>query len=305
MFSILDHKKSLNIIEEHNTWFKAECPICGGNLKVNKLSGAYACYTNHCEGNRQDINTNKIRNLLNKPSPFKQRSPFSLSSLFSNENQKRLIEVVKPKAISCESSAFSTNVAWTRPRQKQVNGSILTCYQYTDTFRIIRVDYLGKKTIHMEYLDMDKGKWQVGLPCKIPNKLCYRPEYLQPNIVVVEGEKCAAVAQRIGLAAICIPYFIYSEGYLNRYVSQLASDCKLENVLVLADNDDVGRKKAKTLATYFWKYNVGSTILNLAPFLGKQDTPGYDIYDAVIDKKIRVSNIISVLGELINASTHE
>jgi hypothetical protein len=302
MFNILNHLDKLRDygeVKEYGTWMLATCPVCGGKLKINtnpSKEGAYACYTNFCH----ESFGNPVRKLLYK------RKPFSVANNFNPKSSgyKKLPDLVYPIPIKAEAKDFLTKVTFIPPTQKRelTNGhkKLFTYFEYKD-FRVVRLDYQSdnviKKFIYPEYFD--SGVWIEGVPLTLTEIPLYRLSYLQPSIVFTEGEKCATIAQKLGLAAVTFPMFAYSERYIDRYVRKL-KERGVDNVLYLEDNDKIGQKKADTVLNYCYKNGIGGKSANLVSiFPDYSNVSGFDIYDAHKASLITTGNVIDIVEKCL------
>lgn len=296
-FNILDYLEELaryGTVKELSTWVACTCPICGGKLKISKSAkyGSYACYSNACH----EQNPNPIRRLLYRPTSFNQRTAFTAALRAAT-----LQEIVEPRPIRAEAADFQTSIAFSAPKQLRYPDKLYTYFEYQD-FRITRLDTLvdGQREKHLfpEYRDA-QGKYCVGVPPTLAQLPLYRLEYLQPNIVFVEGEKCAATAQRLGIAGLTLPTFATSGRYLDRFLEKMVRQ-GVQNVLVLADNDVVGQRKAQELCKIFWKYGAGAAAHNLTrAFPHFSNETGIDLYDFYHKRLITVDNATTILARLL------
>lgn len=290
MFNIIEYVEKLEDVEDFHSWIKAKCPVCGGTLKINKTPlkyGAYGCYTGECHRR----NPNPIKAALY------QRNPFTANNAFINKSTqiKPLLKVVKKVDISCSPSDFLTTIQYEKPLQVRKKDELFTAFQYTD-FQVCRIDRVvdrqKKKFFYQQY--MEDGVLVEGVPTVFSTIPVFQNKYLQDNIVLVEGEKSACIAQKLGLAAITFPSFLFNETYLDKYF-YLFTNLGIKNILYLEDNDYTGANKADLCVKLAWKYKIGAGRLNLANNLGRKEVEGYDIYDAYKEKLITKENLIELL----------
>jgi 5S rRNA maturation endonuclease (ribonuclease M5) len=305
-FNILDYLDELTIISNNTSWIEAKCPVCEGKLKISKNTskyGAYACYTDECHLK----DNNLIRKKLYKPnSPFNQLSVFSSTSNLNKTSKLITKIIVKDKLIDSNITykSFLTDALFIKPSSKKYISNncirITTYYKY-DYFIMVRNDIIDKNnnTRSKFFYPLYKvnaennTKYVKGLPDLIPSCPVYRKEYLQESIFIVEGEKCATILQYLGIAAITLANFIYTDRYLDRYISNIYS-LGVKNVIYLMDNDKTGLNKAKSVCNYLSKHNIANRYLNLVDldeFKHFKSIKGFDVYDLYTEKLILKSNI--------------
>lgn len=286
----IDQLKTYGEVKEYNTWIKATCPVCSGTLKINKLSGAYSCYTNNCQSNPY----RSIRQAL-----YIDHGSIRQSSVFAPKyhSKPRLVDIVKPiKLENVDPTSFLTDQSSDLPKIVTTSEATYTHYSY-DTFQVVRRDSYEGKSFHFEYLDENKNVVK-----EIPTQLdlpFYQVKFIQPNIVIVEGEKCATIAQQLGLAAITLPAFLYSERYLDRTIAKLKL-LGVTGVLCLQDNDLAGFAKSDLIQKYLWKHKIPTKVVNIVNlFTEYVNILGFDIYDAYVNKLISKSTIINFIQDCL------
>lgn len=290
-FTILEHLDELTILEDSTTWMRAVCPICKeAKLKINKHSGAYSCYANDCQGH--DLETNEIRNLLNRFTPFR-------SNVFSSTARKQLNLTTKidEKHLTVPISSFKTNISYVKPKQKRYKDKLYTKFEYSVDFRYYRCDTNKGKFFIPSY----KGKKE--LPPLISTDSVYQSKYLQSSIVIAEGEKSASACQYLGLAGVSFLSALYNQNYLNRFLHTLFSN-GVKAAIILADNDAVGLTKSTKTKEYCWNNNIEADVLNLTDIFTEYiNYTGFDIYDALQEQLVNRNNIFSVLEHVYNNTT--
>ncbi|MGL5923718.1 toprim domain-containing protein [Chroococcidiopsis sp.] len=297
MFLILDHLKELEEygqVIQHFTWIQATCPICKGTLKISKnpdKPGAYACYSNSCH-----LDKNQIRTLLYTRNSFRQRSSFELS----RPRLQTYDEIVDPYPITAISDSFLTTQPFQKPLQIRSNHKVTTYFDYGD-FRQVRIDSPGeKKVLYTEVFDAETQNYHVQTPTQFTALPVYQARYLQPCIVIVEGEKTAAIAHKLGISAIAFPSFFLSDRYLERCIKGLI-DVGVRSALILEDNDAPGRKKGSMTCKLFWKYKTEAASFNLTTlFPHHADTPGFDLYDLYRSGDISLETTPAILSEVLD-----
>lgn len=291
---ILDYLDKLNIIKKYPTWILAECPVCGGTLKISVggvKNGAYACYTNECHKHQDNL----IRKKLYNPN-----SPFNTKKYISPFQSKSLINVVK--TIDIDSTLkpinFLTIQKFIKPKQSRENDTITTYFDYLD-FHVVRVDDKDSKGNKIKYFYPLQSNGVKEIPSSFNNLPVYRLSYIQPDILFVEGEKCATIAQYLGLSAITFPAFLFAERYLDRSCAKLA-ELGVKNVLYLRDNDTPGEHKANSVSNYLSNNQIGNKIVNVADLYPQfKDIKGFDLYDLYKQKILTTSTKLNFLDKCL------
>ena len=147
---------------------------------------------------------------------------------------------------------------FSRPRARRPRDPATT-YRYSDTQRTARFVFKdGSKKVLPQHWDGSKWITKAG-----PNEWgAYREEQVtgQKEIYEFEGEKCAEMAASDGLAAISHPGFAHKvQQIVQRYRRLKAAGAEL--IVVIADNDETGPKRAAQSADA--AYTVGLTCLVL------------------------------------------
>lgn len=291
MSFILQHLDELTILSNNTTWIKAVCPACNEpKLKINKLSGAYSCYANECQGH--DLASNKIRELLNRQSVFK-------STVFKVPARKylNLSITVSSNPITASLSSFLSTQEYIPPKCNKTADKKYTYYKYSDKFTNIRCDTSEGKFFSPQWTE-STGDVIVSIPASLVSEhSIYQSRYLQPSIVIVEGEKSATTLQYLGIAGISFVSAIYSNNYLNRFIYFLKTTYNIQSVIVLSDNDSIGTKKGTDVLHYCWHNGIEAGILNIATLFEEyKDVAGFDVYDAVRLKLVNRNNILDILN---------
>ncbi len=283
MFLILNYLQKLDDLEKlehHSSWIKAKCPACGGILKIvssGTKSGAYSCYTNDC----QRINPNPIREYLTKGEFKPPRSKY-------NSRKMRLpltFDIIKPLPLNLtkiDVTQFYSSLPYEKPWHTFFeDGKKLTIYKYDD-FTVNRIDPApnsGEKKFFYFRIKKDNGEWVNEVPTTFRNVPIYLSKYAQSSVIFVEGEKCAAALQQIGIAALSFPSFVYQQSYLAKFMRCLSY--KVRNIVYLTDNDEVGEAKAQKFLHEAWKSGINASSYNIAELLGKESEKNYDAADAI------------------------
>lgn len=291
MSFILQHLDELQILSNNTTWIKAVCPVCNEpKLKINKLSGAYSCYANECQG--YNLESNKIRNLLNRKTVFS-------SSVFKTPARKylNLPITVDKNPLTTPITSFLSELPYTKPKVNKTSDRKYTYYRYSNKFTNIRCDSKEGKFFSPQWTESTDNVILSIPPTLISEHSIYQARYLQPSIVIVEGEKSATTLHYLGIAGISFISAIYSNNYLNRFIYFLKSNYNVQSVIVLSDNDKTGYKKGTDVLHYCWHNGLEAGILNIASlFDDYKEVSGFDIYDAVRLKLVNRTNILDILN---------
>jgi hypothetical protein len=290
VFSILDYLDQLDNVKNNNTWISASCPHCKGKLKINKNTGSYACYTNECHLGFP----NKIRDKLFTPNAFNAKNSFSNKSL----KVTKIVDVVKPKKdfSNVEATNFLTSIKFEKPKSIRNLDKLLTYFDYGQ-FNVVRIDYFDiyrDKNQFYQHTDRE-GNLIDDIPKQLTSLPIYKKDYISDCILFVEGEKCATITQKLGFNCITIPTFLYNSVYLPKVFSFLSK--KVKNILVLNDNDDVGRKKAKDICLYGWKYGINTDVLDIVKYYSQyQHIQGFDIYDLYKEENLNTEQLLWLIS---------
>lgn len=284
-FDILDHVDKLELIEDHPTWMRFKCPLCGdNNLKVNKeeIGGShpYSCWRNECHKN------GNIRKLFD----------ISMSN-------RKFVPVAEPYIKSIffdfwDTSSFLNDISFVKPLKKNYT----TVYEYEE-FSIFRFDKPNEKKT------FDNSK----IPSVFSKLPIYRMSYVEhSSIIYVEGEKSAAAAQKLNWNAFTIVNTC-SEDFdeLDVIFSHLA-ELGVTQVLVLPDNDIPGFRKAKKISRACWNNKIqceSRLLYREADYSEEQlkelKIEGFDIYDLIKVKKINKSNSDKYLQQILKSESFQ
>jgi hypothetical protein len=280
MFQILNYTAQLQNVETHNSWLLADCPICGAHklkvVTVGKKAGAFACYENSCEKNKP----NPIVKELTK-NEFKPRRSSHLRQI----KIPQIRDIVTPLPLDLSQidvTQFFSDLPFEKPWQTTFeDGGKLTTYKYDD-FTLNRIDpapYKNEKKFFYFRVKQPDGSWLNEVPTTFRNVPIYLSKYAQPSVIFVEGEKCAAALQQIGIAALSFPSFVYQQSYLAKFLRCLSY--KVRNIAYLTDNDEVGEAKAQKFLQEAWKSGINASSYNIAQLLGRGAEKNYDVADAI------------------------
>ncbi len=278
-FLILNYISRLQNVEEHSTWLLADCPICGSHklkvVTVGKKVGAFACYGSECH----KIKPNPIVKELTK-GEFKPKN-YTARRI----HVPKLQDIVTPRPLNLREvdvTQFYTNLPYEKPWSTIFeDGTTLTIYRYLD-FDLVRIDpapHKNEKKFFYFRVKQSDGSWLNEVPTTFRNVPIYLSKYAQSSVIFVEGEKCAAALQQIGIAALSFPSFVYQQSYLAKFLRCLSY--KVRNIVYLTDNDEVGEAKAQKFLHEAWKSGINASSYNIAQLLGKGDEKNYDAADAI------------------------
>lgn len=271
MFKIINFINKLELIEEKNTEYTFVCPVCGGNkLKVNKNSNAYACYDNFCSPN--DIR-NKIGYVSNHHDKWRTKTPVNIIEPVN-------FDFINLNYIKC-------SIKEVAPIKR--GAKYYTNYYYNDKSCIERVDYIkeNKKVKDCYPKHKINGVWIYGSSNEFG---FYQQEYLKEKgtLIVVEGEKTANIfSSHFNILAVTPPAFGWNNDYICRWL--FFNSDKIEQILYLPDNDNVGFTKANIFKLSSWKRKIPCHILKLNEIFEMKDR------EDVVDLIERNENVIDVL----------
>lgn len=154
-------------------------------------------------------------------------------------------------------------------------------YTYTDEqgrplYRILRWDDPGLprgKTFELQHFDGQSWRPGLGNSPLVLYRLPRVREAISCGRVVflVEGEKCVHAVERLGLTATTNPFGALT--WKDEFTEQLRG---VEQIIILPDNDSVGRKHARKVLKALQKHGIRAKIVEL-PGLG----PGEDVADLI------------------------
>lgn len=291
-FLILNYVNQLQNVETHNSWFLADCPVCGAHkLKVvttGTKAGAFACYSSECH----KIKPNPIIKELTK-NEFKPKS-YAARRI----HVPKLQDIIKPLELNLQEidvTQFYSSLPYEKPWHTFFDdGKKLTIYKYND-FNLHRIDAApnsNEKKFFYFRIKKENGEWSNEVPTVFRNVPVYRSEYISSCVVFTEGEKVASSLQSLGLNALSFPSFVYQQSYLAKFIRCLSY--KVRNIIYLTDNDEVGKTKAEKFLHEAWKSGITASSYNIAELLGKGDEKNYDAADSIDE------SIISSRDDLFN-----
>jgi hypothetical protein len=182
-----------------------------------------------------------------------------------------------------------SNVEFIRP---EVVSSILKNQRkiYFDygEFQLVRVENGGDVNSKYVYPIHHTGAdlYTKGLPAKVISPF-YRSSYISPDLVIVEGEKCATYCQSRNISAISIYTPFTSSFMLDELLVKLYAK-GVRNIVYLEDNDIPGRVKATKLLDAAWKAKIAASTINITDLYPEYATSqGFDIVDLYTEGRIR------------------
>jgi hypothetical protein len=298
VFLILNYLQKLDDLQKleyHSSWIKAQCPVCGGSLKIvssGTKSGAYSCYTSDCH----KLRPNPIREYLTQ-GEFKPKK-------YSNRkiHAPQITDIVTPLPLNLNEidvTQFYTNLPHEKPwSSKNELGDKVTIYNYQD-FQLVRIDPHDKKKFFYFRVKDANNNWINEVPINFKNIPVYTSKYISKCVIFTEGEKVADCLQSLGLFALSFPSFVYQQSYLAKFLRCLSF--RIENIIYLSDNDETGQIKAQKFLREAWKSKINASSYNIAELLGKSEEKNYDCADAVESWEIVTRE--ELLGILKQCST--
>ena len=293
-------------MENHRSWVLADCPICGEHkLKIvseGKKSGAFACYSpQEChklrkegEGYQPSLIAAKLQE--GEFRPRRSSSPRQIKL-------PPLRDIIKPLPLNLQETdvtQFFSDLPYEKPWHTYFeDGKKLTIYKYDD-FTVNRIDPApnsGEKKFFYFRIKKENGEWSNEVPKVFRNVPLYRSKYISSHVIFVEGEKCAAALQELGLFALSFPSFVYQQSYLAKFLRCLSY--KTKQIIYLEDNDDTGKQKAQKFLQEAWKSGISASSYNIAQLLGRGTEKNYDAADAIDSWEICTRE--ELLGLLKNA----
>lgn len=179
----------------------------------------------------------------------------SLSDLFPTGSHRGNRRIAPPK--SKRLYATIDDLVEALLRASELQGGKDTRFRYTDTFWMIRFDFDDDRPKTFRPLNCVEGEWAIGDPTgKLP---LYRINEAAEHFIVyvVEGEKPCDPSCTIGLPTVTSAHGAQS--------AQNADWTPLtgKTVVILCDNNEVGRKYARTVAKILLRIGCQVTIVEL------------------------------------------
>ena len=273
-------------MENHRSWILADCPICHENkLKIvaeGTKKGAYSCYSSsQCHLLRKE-GTGYQPSLIAAKLQQGEFRPKHRNSVLRQIKIPPLRDIIKPLPLNLQEldvTQFFSDLPFEKPWSTTFeNGTTLTIYPYDD-FQVLRIKPENEKKFFYFRIKQPDGSWLNEVPTTFRNVPIYLSKYVQPFVIFVEGEKCAAALQQIGIAALSFPSFVYQQSYLAKFLRCLSY--KVRHILYLTDNDEVGEAKAQKFLHEAWKSGISASSYNIAELLGRGAEKNYDAADAI------------------------
>ena len=178
-----------------------------------------------------------------------------------------------------------------RPRRPREPAEV---YEYSDTQRTARFVYPdGSKKVLPQYWTGTEWKTKAG-----PNEwgLSRRAGHRPGGDLRVRGRKCAEIGASDGLAAISHPGFAHKvQQIVQRYRRLKAAGAEL--IVVIADNDETGPKRAAQSADAAYKVGLTCLVLN-AQDIWDNMPPGGSIDDAPGEGADRIAPLLAMVEKL-------
>jgi hypothetical protein len=288
MFKILDHLDKLENVKHHLTWGSATCPVCGGTLKFSKSgykANSYACYTSNCHTIKNEYGVNRIKAKLQVYSPFSSgNTHFKVANIFTTPT--RLLEIPIPIVDTLQ---LYSDIEY-KPPKRNTSKDKQKRYIYFeyDAFTYVRVDTITEEGVDKYFYPThvnNRGFSIKGMPLDSGLPV-YRTEYIQRDVLVVEGEKCASFLQKLGMSAICVNSAFMSEHTL-KDIMQALKDLGVENIVYLSDNDIAGEHKANMTMQAAWSVGIHADVLRIVDYYVEySELQGFDIVDLYLKNRI-------------------
>lgn len=178
---------------------------------------------------------------------------------------------------------------------KPITKTETACYKYTD----IHGNLLGEKVRYSDksftwrYLDPTKKNYTYQKPKGIT--LYNAPATLHNPVYIAEGEKDVNTLTRLGKAAVCAPN---GAGKSNKWPSSTNCLFKDKDVIVLQDNDDVGKAFALETVNSLFEQANSVKLIDLTTVWTDLPEKG-DISDAV-NMEISLNDARTKLDRLVS-----
>lgn len=273
MFRILDYADQLEFVKETNTQLTCRCPVCFSKLQINKRNSAYMCVS--------DCDPKDIRRNMDIPT--------------SVHYQPRIYVPPKPIILPRKIDLHTCDIVYNLETQsffhKRINKQAhKTVYQYSDIYRIVRLDIEDDNEKMFYPNKLVDGKWDIiadeNHPFFNEDKIKQKNKF----ITLVEGEKCAVALSEQGILAITPPPFGWSEDRLQKAFERIFYD--VDGVLVIPDNDAVGLTKAVRVQNACWRTGLPCRILNLEDYYRVEKEDVADLISRGLDIKRVIKELL-------------
>lgn len=253
------------------------------NLKVNKTTGAYACYSNDCFSNK--ANKLLLYKYLGSLNRFSNNNRFNYKSIVK--------EYVKPLLIT-EAVKLATVI---KPPKVEIvtKGNLQYTYYYHSNFqRLERIDYLdksSKKKCFPQHYNKDTYSWHYGISDSF-NTFCSQ-RFNGTVHIVPEGSKNAYKVIQQGYSAFSFQQ--YNEVEITNGLQQINPS----TVILLLDNDLVSLPKQNKVRDIAWKLGISTITIDIKDLwviadIKEDCVKGADIYDLLMIKPyIDLKNLIN------------
>lgn len=321
-FDIRSHIDKLNILKEESTQWVCECPVCGKHrLTIKKETGEYSCWSGGCPcpDIREAIapweeykSKHSGTGNFSKPKGKRTQNPLSPLSklpLAPSTGEYHLARIPTPVSVPKSHKDFDNR-----------HGEVLkTKYVYSLTPE----GELQRWVIRTDWADPEKPKgrsksfaqWHRDSSGKsIPKKgdVPWEPYRIDEAIAAVkaaqapgktvallfgEGEGVVESLRKAELAAITQPGSSWGKQEMEALVQRLKDECPGAILVILPDNDAVGKKKAEGVQAACDRKGVFSVIIDLLSIDPSLDEGG-DVADILA--KMEASEFIRRLEEEIH-----
>lgn len=174
-------------------------------------------------------------------------------------------------------------------------------YFYTDAdgfilYKVARYTTPTGKTFKVFHYNYKKEEWTAGLPEDVDPVLYNLPDVLEADtVLVVEGEKDCETLKSLGFTATTNPF---GAGKWKKEYAECLTDKK---IIIIPDNDQVGREHARHVASSLQGKAREVRILDLGPYVPEKG----DVTDFVALKRqegLSNEEIASTLKKFIEAA---
>ena len=272
-------RKSVEVIEETNSFLRAVCPLCKGtSLKMNlseshEYYGAYKCWSNNCPNEELRLALDLPKSTISNNDPFRPSNVFGKSSVFAPSKLLRSATTYYPDSFAGKEFLTLRNYVPT-PKVKIVSGNSLfekSMYQYSPYLRVLRIDKQGsEKKIYIQNWTPEDG-WIPGTGDHIWPVFGMNQVLLSSNnyitsdsVVFVEGEKCAEYLRSKGCAAFTfMSGAFYGDLMFKSILVFRYFFPRISNIIFIKDCDQAGTLKETYVREGFSKQGLGYASLNL------------------------------------------
>jgi hypothetical protein len=269
--NLLEYLNELEIIDTVPSEVRTRCPICGtGKLKISRRTGMGKCFTSSCD----------IRDIL---------AAVGAPTFVHNKPHYTYVEPVELPStpislyntVGHESTAIYHPPKFSNTYGEKVQEVDYIFDQYHKVYRINLLISKSKNNFPNKF-NPKHSRWEINPAETFP---FYNERFIMANqnrnnfVLVVEGEKNAEIVScNTDVLAITPPLgFGWSRYWLSPNIKRLSK--YVGGFVVIPDNDDIGRKKAKTFQMICFANYMPCKIIDLSMLYKEKNDDLVDLHE--------------------------